>query len=49
MTAVASLGAPLGRITDPTEVALALCFLAKRQARYITGAARPVDGGQVGH
>jgi NAD(P)-dependent dehydrogenase (short-subunit alcohol dehydrogenase family) len=38
---------PLGRFADPAEVARAVCYLASPQASYITGAALPVDGGQL--
>lgn len=36
---------PLGRAGDPREVAALAVFLASAQARYITGARIPIDGG----
>jgi 3-oxoacyl-[acyl-carrier protein] reductase len=36
---------PAGRIGRPEEVAQVVTFLASYQARYITGAVLPVDGG----
>ncbi len=38
---------PLGRGGEPGEVAQAVLFLASGSASYITGAALPVDGGQM--
>jgi NAD(P)-dependent dehydrogenase (short-subunit alcohol dehydrogenase family) len=36
---------PAGRIGQPEEIAQVATFLASEQARYITGAVLPVDGG----
>jgi NAD(P)-dependent dehydrogenase (short-subunit alcohol dehydrogenase family) len=36
---------PMGRIAKPEEIAAAVAFLASDDARFITGAALPVDGG----
>lgn len=36
---------PLGRFAAPSEIAAAVCFLASRDAGYITGTVLPVDGG----
>jgi NAD(P)-dependent dehydrogenase (short-subunit alcohol dehydrogenase family) len=38
---------PIGQPGEPEQVAAAVAFLAGPSARYITGAALPVDGGQV--
>ncbi|HET9804209.1 MAG TPA: SDR family NAD(P)-dependent oxidoreductase [Candidatus Acidoferrum sp.] len=38
---------PLGRAGTPAEVAAAVCFLASREASYITGQSLVVDGGNI--
>lgn len=38
---------PLMEAADPKEVASAVAYLASAEARYITGAALPIDGGQT--
>ncbi|QBE65395.1 SDR family NAD(P)-dependent oxidoreductase [Pseudoduganella lutea] len=38
---------PLRRAGEPAEVAAAIAFLASDEAKFITGAALPVDGGQT--
>ena len=37
----------LGRLGDPQDVAGVVLFLCSEQARHITGAIIPVDGGYV--
>ncbi len=37
----------MGRIGHPDEVASAICYLASREASYITGVVLPVDGGRL--
>ena len=39
---------PVGRISDPSEVAAAVAFLATPAAGYINGINVPVDGGRTG-
>jgi NAD(P)-dependent dehydrogenase (short-subunit alcohol dehydrogenase family) len=36
---------PMGRISDPTEVALAALFLLSDESRFVTGTVLPCDGG----
>jgi len=38
---------PVGRAGTPHEVAAAVCFLASRDASYITGQSLVVDGGNI--
>ncbi|MDH5306636.1 MAG: SDR family oxidoreductase, partial [Myxococcales bacterium] len=38
---------PMGRMATPEEVSHAICFLASDAARFITGAALPIDGGNT--
>jgi NAD(P)-dependent dehydrogenase (short-subunit alcohol dehydrogenase family) len=38
---------PTGRVADPAEVAAFVAFLMSDEARFITGAALPVDGGST--
>ena len=40
-------GVPLGRIGEPEEVATLVLFLCSEEARYLTGAEIPVEGGRV--
>lgn len=44
---VAARYTPLGRAGTPDEVAAAVCFLASREASYITGHSLVVDGGNI--
>ena len=39
---------PVGRISEPDEVAVAVAFLASPAAGYINGINVPVDGGRTG-
>jgi 3-oxoacyl-[acyl-carrier protein] reductase len=36
---------PAGRLGQPQEIADAVCFLAREESGYITGATIPVNGG----
>ncbi len=38
---------PLGRHADPEEIAALFAFLASDEGRYFTGAAIPIDGGEL--
>ena len=38
---------PLVRGADPGEIAILIAYLASDEARYVTGAAFPIDGGQT--
>jgi NAD(P)-dependent dehydrogenase (short-subunit alcohol dehydrogenase family) len=38
---------PLGRASDPDEIAAAVAYLASDEARSVTGAILPVDGGYL--
>lgn len=42
-----NLASPTGRVTNPDEVAALALFLASDDARQITGAAIPIDGGNT--
>src|SRR6184192_976975 len=39
-------GIPLGRLTQPSDVATAVLFLASPEAEFLTGVCLPVDGGR---
>ena len=44
---VAARHTPIGRAGTPDEVAAAVCFLASRDASYITGQSLVIDGGNI--
>jgi 3-oxoacyl-[acyl-carrier protein] reductase len=44
---IAGVYTPVGRPGTPDEVSAAVCFLASRDASYITGQALVVDGGNI--
>lgn len=44
---IAGMHTPVGRPGTPDEIAAAVCFLASRDASYITGQALVVDGGNI--
>ena len=44
-TAAAAQGIPAGVIGDPADFGAVVAFLCSEHARFITGAAIPVDGG----
>jgi NAD(P)-dependent dehydrogenase (short-subunit alcohol dehydrogenase family) len=39
----------IGRLGEPEDVADLICFLASREARYVTGQVYAVDGGYLAH
>jgi 3-oxoacyl-[acyl-carrier protein] reductase len=41
----AAAGIPAGRVGDPADFGTLVAFLCSEQARFVTGAALPVDGG----
>jgi 2,5-dichloro-2,5-cyclohexadiene-1,4-diol dehydrogenase 1 len=36
---------PMGRLAEPVELAMAICWLLSDEARFVTGVLLPVDGG----
>jgi NAD(P)-dependent dehydrogenase (short-subunit alcohol dehydrogenase family) len=47
MLAAADAKIPLGRHARPAEIAGLFAFLASDEGAYITGAALPIDGGEL--
>src|SRR5665647_2928149 len=45
--AAVGAGRPLGRLTEPEEIASVIAFLCSPRAGYVTGAAWSADGGTV--
>jgi 3-oxoacyl-[acyl-carrier protein] reductase len=39
-------GIPMGRLTEPADVAAAATFLASDDAAFLTGVCLPIDGGR---
>jgi NAD(P)-dependent dehydrogenase (short-subunit alcohol dehydrogenase family) len=39
-------GLPMGRPTEPVDVAMAAVYLASDEANYVTGTSLEVDGGR---
>lgn len=37
---------PLGRLTDPTDIANGCCYLASDEAGFVTGTELVIDGGR---
>ena len=41
-----TLGIPLGRLTEPRDVAASVLFLASDEAEFLTGVCLDIDGGR---